>query len=193
MRDKGNVFFKVLDIFANFVLLNLLWMVSCLFIVTIFPATTALFATVRKWHKEGTDFGVISTYYRYFIENFRKSFLIGLMWKIAMVFLVMDGMILSHVQFTGKWVILSLYTFLLILFLFLTIYLFFVLVHYELGVFAIIKKNALFLSISCLPHTLACIGCIVVTFLFTYIMPFFLLLIGSFFWHLYYITYSKAC
>src|SRR5699024_4884072 len=111
MNNSDNVFFRILDIFAHFVLLNALWVICCIPIVTIFPATTALFGVVRKWHIDGTDAGGIGLFFSLFKSNFKKSFLIGLMWLLAGSILYVDTSIILQIEFTGK-----LFVFILVIF-----------------------------------------------------------------------------
>ncbi|WP_084040568.1 DUF624 domain-containing protein [Gracilibacillus boraciitolerans] len=70
LNNSENIFFRILDIFAHFVLLNALWIICCVPIVTIFPSTTALFGVVRKWHTDGHDVGCIRLFFSLFRENF---------------------------------------------------------------------------------------------------------------------------
>jgi uncharacterized membrane protein YesL len=60
----------------RFAYLNLLFLVSCLPVITIFPAMAALFGMVRQWIKKN-DPPVFTTYKLLFIENFKQSMIIG--------------------------------------------------------------------------------------------------------------------
>ncbi|WP_078593704.1 YesL family protein [Evansella clarkii] len=48
MSILDSKFYKILDEVTSIVILQFLWMVSCLAVVTIFPATMALFSTSRE-------------------------------------------------------------------------------------------------------------------------------------------------
>ncbi|QGH34015.1 DUF624 domain-containing protein [Gracilibacillus salitolerans] len=178
MNKSENIFFRILDIFAHFVLLNTLWIICCVPIITIFPATTALFGVVRKWHTNGTDAGSIRLFFSLFRENFKKSFFIGVLWIVAGFILFVDWSILLQVEFTGKLGVFTLLIFSIILFIFMTIYVFFVLVHYELSILQTLK-NALFLSLGYFFHTLLLLVTIVVAITVTYFAPVFLMIFGS--------------
>ncbi|MGP4041409.1 YesL family protein [Gracilibacillus sp. D59] len=178
MNKSENIFFRILDIFAYFVLLNAIWIICCVPILTIFPATTALFGVVRKWHSEGTDAGSIRLFFSLFRENFKRSFIIGVLWTIAGVILFVDWSILQQVEFTGKIVVFALLIFSIMLFIFMTIYIFFVLVHYELSILQTLK-NALFLSLGYFIHTLLLLVTIVGAITITIFAPIFIMIFGS--------------
>ncbi|WP_163578964.1 YesL family protein [Gracilibacillus saliphilus] len=178
MNKSENIFFRILDIFAHFVLLNALWIICSVPIVTIFPATTALFGVVRKWHSDGTDAGSVRLFFSLFRENFTKSFMIGILWTIAGLILFVDWSILQQVEFTGKTGVFALLVFSIILFIFMTMYVFFVLVHYELSILQTLK-NALFLSLGYFIHTLLLLVTIAGVITITLIAPIFLIIFGS--------------
>jgi uncharacterized membrane protein YesL len=69
----------MINTLSNFFLLSLLWLLMCLPIVTIFPATASLFAVVRDW-KTKSSTHLFSIFFRYFKENFKQSILPGLIW-----------------------------------------------------------------------------------------------------------------
>ncbi|WP_018931067.1 YesL family protein [Gracilibacillus lacisalsi] len=178
MNKSENIFFRILDIFAHFVLLNALWIICSVPIITIFPATTALFGVVRKWHTDGTDAGSVRLFFSLFKENFKKSFMIGVLWTVAGLILFVDWSILQQVELTGKTGVFALLVFSIILFIFMTIYVFFVLVHYELSILQTLK-NALFLSLGYFIHTLLLLVTIAVVITITLIAPIFLIIFGS--------------
>ncbi|SDK02686.1 YesL family protein [Sediminibacillus albus] len=178
MQKSENTFMRVMDIFTHFLLLNVIWMVSCLLIVTIFPATTALFAVARKWTASGIEAGVFTLYIDKFKENFRKSFVIGLISIAAGAVIYMDAVILLHVSFKGSMFLLALLIFAGMLYFFTVIYVFFMMVNYELSILHTLK-NALFLSISKIFHTLSYLAIIAGVLTIVYFFPFFLLIAGS--------------
>src|SRR5699024_10923568 len=110
--------------------------------------------------------------------NFKKSFLIGLMWLLAGSILYVDTSIILQIEFTGKLFVFILVIFSSILYLFMTIYVFFVLVHYELSIVQTLK-NALFLSIGFYLYSILFLLVIAGAFLITYFAPIFLIIIGS--------------
>lgn len=178
MARSDNTFFRILDIFSHFLLLNAMWILACVPIITIFPATAALFGVGRKWVGEGIDAGLFSLFIKELKLNFKKSFLLGIIWSVGGLIIYYDFSILSQIEFTGEVIIYSLLIFMTILYVFTTIYLFYVLVNYELSLLHTIK-NALLISISYIFHTLLCIGIIGFVVAITLIAPIFLLIFGS--------------
>jgi len=178
MNKSDNMFFRILDIFAHFVLLNILWIALCIPIITIFPATTALYSVVRKWVTEGIEVGAIQLFFTSFKKNFKKSFIIGLFWLIAGLILYFDLSILMQIEFTGKYFVFILLTFSTILYVFISIYVFFILVQYQLSIAHTIKY-ALILSVSRLLHTLLFLVIIAGALIFTYYLKFLIIIFGS--------------
>ncbi|MDL4840316.1 YesL family protein [Aquibacillus rhizosphaerae] len=178
MNKSENVFFRVLDIFAHFVLLNTVWVIACIPIVTVFPATAALFAVVRKWTTEGIEAGVFPLFFKYFRENFKKSFVIGILWKLAGIILVLDFSIVFNMAFTGRMAVLAMLLFTLIIYLFTSIYVFFILVNYDFNVIKTLR-NALLLSVSNISYTLLCTFIITGMIVITYFLPIFFIIFGS--------------
>lgn len=179
MSKTDNMFLRMLDIFAHFVMLNALWMVFCIPMITIFPATTALFKVVQQWTTKGTDVGVLNLFITSFKKYFKKSFVIGLLWLLAGVILFVDLSILSQVEFTGSFLILILLMFSMILYIFVSMYALFLMVQYDDFSVQNILKHALILSVSKLHYTLLFLVIIAFSLIFTYYVKVFLLMIGS--------------
>jgi|SRR5690625_157737 len=165
MNHVGSIFFRILDIFAHFILLNFLWLLCSIPIVTIFPATTALFAVTKKWLHNGIGVGVIRPFLKALQENFKKGFIIGIVWGILALILYVDFVILLQEEFTGKFILLVLCIFFLIIYVFTSIYIFDVIISQSYSVFHTIKV-ALLLSVQNIIHT---IFCIVIIIVYTYI------------------------
>src|SRR4051812_20934812 len=98
-------FYAVVDRLSNLFILNIFWIVSCLPIVTIVPATTAMFSVVRQWQLH-QDTSVVRNYFRYLKENFKQSFIIGLMWTVISVVLYFNYFYLNQDHSGAKFIIL---------------------------------------------------------------------------------------
>src|SRR5215203_5331174 len=68
--------YRWLETATAFFLLNLLWLVACLPVVTIFPSTAAMFGVVRDWVR-GKDGSLTRTFITRFRENLGLSLLLG--------------------------------------------------------------------------------------------------------------------
>lgn len=133
----------------NAFILNLLWLVVCLPILTIFPATTALFGVVREWQKEN-DIKVFSAFFRHLKANFKQSFVLGILWIVFTFLLIGDFIITNQMQSNLKYVLFAVFFLLSIVYLFASISIFPVIVHYRVSWKEAIK-NAMLLSIG-IPH-----------------------------------------
>jgi uncharacterized membrane protein YesL len=159
-------FYAILEVLSNFFLLNLIWLTLCLPIVTIFPATTAMFGVVRQWQIK-SDSGVFSLFFRLFKENFKQSFLIGLVWFMFAALIAFDFMLINQMGATFRYVLFSVFFLLGILITFTTIFLFPVMVQYKTSWVGVLK-NSLIFSIAHLPSTLLAllvVGAMVALFL----------------------------
>lgn len=160
--------YKAMEFIKNALLLNTLWLVMCLPILTIFPATTAMFGVVRAWKRQG-DLQVFSVYKRIFKENFKQSCLLGGLWLVLFGLLLGDFIIINHLNSSVKYILITVFFFLGILYVFVSIYIFPVLVHYQVS-WKNAVKNALLLSISYVHYTilsiLIIVGVLVICFYF---------------------------
>ncbi|MEH7011570.1 DUF624 domain-containing protein [Neobacillus niacini] len=161
--------YKAMEFIMNAFLLNLLWLVLCLPILTIFPATTAMFGVVREWKKQN-DIRIFSAFFRLFKENFKQSFLLGIVWLVFTGLLLGDFIITNQVNSSVKYILFSFFFLLGILYLFVSIYIFPVMVHYQVTwKYAI--KNAVLLSISRLHHTILSILIIAAGIVLCFYLP----------------------
>lgn len=168
MRFLDSKFYAALETISNFLLLNLLWIIFCLPIITIFPATVAMFGVVRHWilHK---DYSIVSPFIRYFKENIKNSLLIGFLWTVIAGLLFVNFTIASSIG-PLQYIVLPITVILGIIFLFGTIFLFSVMVHFELTIFHTIKNSIIF-SFVYFPLTLLNIAILVIIFAVIIVLP----------------------
>ena len=72
MFKPDGPFFNVLARIMDLIILNVLWMVCCLGIITIGPATTALYSVLFKI-REKKDYSVTAQFFLEFKNNFRHA------------------------------------------------------------------------------------------------------------------------
>lgn len=90
-------FFNVLNRLADLVILNVLWLLCCIPIVTIGASTTAmLYVTMKMVDDE--DAYIAKNFFKSFKENFRQSTIIWLIMLVIGVMLVGDYFILPNMQ-----------------------------------------------------------------------------------------------
>lgn len=149
----SNVLWIILNLPIVFVLFNILFMeqqdtiypaliiIALLMPFFFFPATTALFATVRSWIIPSVQSEhLIRTYFSYYKQNYVKSLLAGLIFTVVWSILIVDVMFLSTVND------ILMYFFIvigIILFVF-TINFFSVTAHYKLSLKESFKNAFLF-------------------------------------------------
>jgi uncharacterized membrane protein YesL len=169
--------YRWLEVVTDFFLLNLLWLVACLPVVTIFPSTAAVFGVVRDWvrKKEGSLMG---TFVARFRENFGQSLLIGLVWTVFGVALVLDFLVANQLSYWPGVVMKSVLVLASSVFAFGSVFLFPVMVHYDTDWKTVIK-NSLLLSVGRLPTTIVCLVFVVVTAGLTVVFPFLVIITGS--------------
>jgi uncharacterized membrane protein YesL len=161
--------YRTMEFIMNTFILNLLWLVICLPILTIFPATTALFAVVREWQKEN-DIKVFSAYFRHLKANFKQSFVLGILWIVFTLLLIGDFIITNQMQSNLKYVLFTVFFLLSIVYLFASITIFPVIVHYKVSWRDAIK-NGMLLSIGNPHFVLLSLGIIAGTVVLIFNFP----------------------
>jgi uncharacterized membrane protein YesL len=169
--------YRWLEVATDFFLLNLMWLVACLPVVTIFPSTAAMFGVVRDWvrQKEGS---LTRTFVARFRENFGQSLLIGVVWTVFGVALVLDFLVANQLSYWPGVVMKAVLVLASSVYAFGSVFLFPVMVHYDTDWKTVIK-NSLLLSIGRLPITIVCLVLVVVTAGLSVIFPFLLIITGS--------------
>jgi uncharacterized membrane protein YesL len=169
--------YRWLEVATDFFLLNLMWLVACLPVVTIFPSTAAMFGVVRDWvrKKEGS---LARTFVARFRENFGQSLLIGVVWTVFGVALVLDFLVANQLSYWPGVVMKSVLVLASSVYAFGSVFLFPVMVHYDTDWKTVIK-NSLLLSIGRLPTTVVCLVFVVVTAGLTVVFPFMVIITGS--------------
>ena len=177
MNILDSKFHRWLEAFANFLLLNLLWLLACIPVLTIYPATAAMFAVVRDWVRK-RDVGVIQTFILRFRENFKQSFVIGIVWTLCGTALVLDFYLVDQMPSGLRTILYLLLSFMSLLYAFTSVYLFPVMVHFD-TTWPVVLKNSALLGIGRLLTTVQCLLVIVTTVIVSVFAPFTLLITGS--------------
>src|SRR5665647_3665146 len=84
-----NPFFSFMDKIGDLVILNILWIVCCLPVITAGAASTAMVAVVMKM-SAGEDPLIIRTFFKAFKENFKQSTWTFLLFLVSGTFLLVD-------------------------------------------------------------------------------------------------------
>src|SRR5699024_3155641 len=115
--------------------LNVCWVVFTLLGLGIFgfmPATTAMFAIVRKWHNGETDIPVFSTFWETYRTEFLKTNAIGLVLLVVGYVLIVELHILSAQESMVYYIVSFLFITSLSIFLFIFTFFFFIFIHFNL-------------------------------------------------------------
>ncbi|ULT56114.1 DUF624 domain-containing protein [Neobacillus drentensis] len=137
-------FVRVLEVVSAFFQLNILWLLLCIPVITIFPATVAMYCVTRQWilHK---DYSVIRPFFQFFKENFKQSFGLGILWIIFCGLFFLDLMLLKNVG-SFQPILLPVLFLMGILILLTTIFIFPTIANFNMSWINAIK-NSLFFSI----------------------------------------------
>lgn len=169
--------YRAMEVFYNLLVLNLLWLAVCLPVVTIYPSTTAMFGVVRKWVRKDEP-GLFGSFFTLLRENFKQSLWIGLVWTLTGGFLALDLYLTGQMP-TALRIPLSLaLAFLGFLYLFTSVYLFPVMVNYDLN-WTRVLRNSLLLSLSQLTTTLQCLLVVALMGALFVLLPASILVLGS--------------
>jgi uncharacterized membrane protein YesL len=147
MRKQGEnmkQLFKILEFVTAFFQLNILWLLFCLPVITIFPATIAMYCVIRQWvlHK---DYSVFRAFFQYFKENFKQSFILGLIWIVFAGVFYLDFMLMKNLG-TFQYILLPVLSLIGIVILFITIFIFSTIANYNVNWLTAIK-NSMFFSV----------------------------------------------
>lgn len=178
MNIIDSKFYRILETITFFFLLNILWIGMCLPVITIFPATAAMFGVLRHWVMN-KDTSIFIPYFRFFKENFKQSFMAGLLFFVFGTVFYVDLMLIGSFTSTMHNILLVFLFLLGIIVLFTTIYLFPVMVHYRLPFWMMIK-TAFLLSIKFFPTTILSIIILGLMIILVFFIPVTLIFMFSF-------------
>lgn len=168
MNYMNSKVYSTFEVVSNLFLLNLIWLLMCLPVITIFPATAAMFGTVRQLvlYK---DSSVFTPFFRYFKENFKQSFLLGILWLIFAYIFYFNYKFIYELDSIHN-ILLPVLFFFGLLYIVTTVFLFPVMVHYKTNWLGLLK-NSLFFSLIHFPITLLCLAILVVTGIIVMLLP----------------------
>jgi len=162
---------------TDFFLLNLMWLLACLPVVTAPPATAAMFGVVRDWVRE-KESGVFGAFVLRFRQNFRQGLVVGVLWALFGGALFLDFLVANQLSGGAQVVMRSLLVLASVIYAFASVFLFPVMVHYDTK-WTAVPKNALLLSIGRLPTTLLCLLTVAAMATLTFVVPALILITGS--------------
>lgn len=165
--NMDNGFFQVLSRIADLMILNIIFIITCIPIVTIGAAWTALYYVTLKMVRNEESY-IVRSYFRSFKQNFKQSTIMWLVMLALFVLLFFDYRIVSVMDGTLKQAMLIGLTIVAVFLALILTYLF----PLQSKFYNSIKntvKNALLMSIRHLPQTLIMIVITVAAVLVTFI------------------------
>lgn len=137
-----NTFQKILEVISYFFFLNMLWILFSLPVITIFASTAAMFGVIRKSAQENElNLHVLKEFTFFFKENFIQSTIIGLIWTITSFSILFYFLFFSRLEIESLMILVIV---LAIIFIFHTVYLIPVSVHYDLKVLKVFKFSFIY-------------------------------------------------
>ncbi|MBX0357699.1 YesL family protein [Halobacillus sp. Nhm2S1] len=124
---------------SNMIVLNLLWVIGCLPIITIGPSTAAMVYVIRSW-KVGQKDSVCRNYFRS-LRSYIKTGWIVSAWFLVGFVLVLDTLFFLQMEGIVKLVLSSIIGVAIILFLLTTTFLIPIFVHFEIRGWELIKHS----------------------------------------------------
>jgi uncharacterized membrane protein YesL len=144
MLSYDGVIMRALATMGNYCLLNLLWIVFSLPVITVFPATVAMFGILKEW-TNGSEPPLISTFFSIFKKNFLKSSFIGVIQIVCSIIFIVDFLIIWNMEGNLKLILLPVLMLLGFIFISTSLYLYPLMAKYEMPLKLLVKK-AFFLS-----------------------------------------------
>lgn len=96
-HGERRTFSGFLDRVGDLILLNLLFLVGCIPIVTVGVSISAMFYVTLRIHR-GQGAYITRDFFRAFGQNAKQGILLGLLWALLAVILVVDVYVLRHLM-----------------------------------------------------------------------------------------------
>ena len=187
-------FFQFMNTLAEYILLNILWLICCIPIVTIGASTTALYYVTMQTAREEHGY-IARSFFRSFKENFKQSTIIWLIMFLIGAILTFNVSFWFTMKSTIGNILGALISVALLLYVFTLFYVFPLLARFNNTVKQTIK-NALFISLQNLKQTLIITVVNILIVLALYLLPisavFFVLFGFAFFAYLNSFQYVKV-
>ncbi|WP_085522959.1 YesL family protein [Tuberibacillus sp. Marseille-P3662] len=166
--------YRICNWIMRLAIVNLLWMGFTFLGLILFgfaPATTALFAVIRKWVMGHDDVPIFKTFWSNYRSEFVRANILGLIFLIVGYILYVDFRFSEDFEGALQPVLLVGIMLVGIVYLLTLMYLFPVLVHFDLKSIKQYIKNALLIGISQLPSTLLMISGALLTYMIFRMVP----------------------
>jgi uncharacterized membrane protein YesL len=170
MNKLITILLPVMDRIWNMILLNILWLlftVVGLGIFGILPATTAVFAIVRSWIMKKDTLNLFKEFWKHYRAEFKRANIFGLFVWVFAYFFYIDWKFVQKIDdgysLVGYILLLSLF----FIFSLILIYLFPLVVHYNISFGKAVKTGLLLALLNPIYSVLIIVTCILIYMLFT--------------------------
>ncbi len=150
--SMDNKFFQVMGRIADLIILNLVFLVCCIPIITIGPALTALHYVTLKMARNEESY-ILRSFFKSFKQNFRQGLIINLILLATAAILYVDFRLIPVIGGTTAKVLQYLLMVLAFLFAMMYMYIYPVLAKFYNPITAVLK-NSLLMAIRHLPYTI---------------------------------------
>lgn len=150
--DADGMVMRALSRLADLAILNVLWMLCCIPVVTAGAATTAMFYLTLKMVKDEETY-IFRSYIKAFKNNFKQSTIVWLILLVIMLVLGADAYIMCNWNSSFRYPMLTLVIGAALVILFIGLYIFALIAKFENKVPEYFK-NALLMSVRHLPYTI---------------------------------------
>ena len=141
---------------ADMILLNIVYIICCLPVITIGASTTALYTVTLKMVRKEYP-AVLKSFFKAFRKNFKHSTLCWIPAALTGLLLLVDLRIMGLIEGAGRTVLLALLGIVLVVYIMVMTYLFPYIARFE-NTIRQTFKNVLLISIAHLPATLLMAG-----------------------------------
>lgn len=156
--------YKMVEQVSNYFILNIIWLICSLPVITFFPATAAMFGIVREWSLGKDQQSISKSFWNHFKSNFKSSLLFEGIFLItvlaALIYLNVD--ILDDLPFLFSVAVYFVFILSGICVLFTTAFIFPVMVHFQLS-FILGLKQSFALAIYFFPTSILIICILAIT------------------------------
>lgn len=151
MNWTDNVVMRALSRVCDFMLLNIMWIICSIPIITIGASTTAMYTVMLKLVKNEEGY-IVKGFLGAFKENFKKSTIMWLILLVVGIIIGIDIRFSAVMQSTMRTIFQSIFLVLGVVWLCMVIYVFPLTARYE-NTIKNTFKNAVLLSVAKLPYT----------------------------------------
>jgi uncharacterized membrane protein YesL len=178
MNILNSRFYQYIEKLVDLFLLNLIWLLMCIPVITIFPATVSMYGVIRKWVMGKETNGIFRTFFSLFRECFLQSFGISVLWAALGFFIYLDFRIVHLESSLIYLLLLGILGLLFLFFLSITVYLFPIMAHFDTKWKSVIK-NSLTMTIVYPLSTILLVSIFLISLYLVYLLPLFIFIIGS--------------